>query len=52
MYETPTLELYGTFRQLTQGGGNYQVDAYGPDGNGNGGCVLSSDGSSYTCYSN
>ncbi|HEX6964408.1 MAG TPA: lasso RiPP family leader peptide-containing protein [Gemmatimonadaceae bacterium] len=48
MYETPKLERYGTFRQLTQGGGSTQVDAYGPDSSGSG-CVQN-DGS-YTCYS-
>ncbi len=31
MYETPKLERYGTFRELTEGGGNSLIDAFGPN---------------------
>lgn len=38
MYETPELECYGTFRELTKGGGMQFVDPFGPN-NGNPGCI-------------
>ncbi len=28
MYEKPTLERFGTFRELTLGGGTYQTDIF------------------------
>jgi hypothetical protein len=38
MYESPKLERYGTFRELTLGGGAVKVDFFGPDANGIG-CI-------------
>lgn len=38
MYVTPELECYGTFRELTQGGGNIATDFFGTDSSGNTGC--------------
>ena len=34
MYETPELECYGTFRELTKGGGNLITDPLGPTNSG------------------
>jgi hypothetical protein len=31
MYETPTLEQYGTFRDLTLGGGSVPSDGFTPN---------------------
>lgn len=33
MYEAPKLELYGTFRELTQGGGTIRLDGGTQDAN-------------------
>lgn len=38
MYVSPKLERYGTFRDLTLGGGNVATDIFGPNGDGIG-CV-------------
>jgi hypothetical protein len=39
MYETPELECYGTFRELTKGGGTAFTDFFGADSTGNPGCI-------------
>ncbi len=44
MYETPELECYGTFRELTKGGGTFNVDFFGPDSTGGTGCVQNPPG--------
>jgi hypothetical protein len=36
MYETPTLERYGTFRELTMGGGTFRQDGLTSDTNDDG----------------
>jgi hypothetical protein len=38
MYVSPKLERYGTFRDLTLGGGTVAVDIFGPNANGIG-CI-------------
>jgi len=50
VYEEPTLERYGTFRELTQGGGTFSVDTLnGPDSTGPDGCTATSDPSAFVC---
>jgi len=44
MYHTPELESYGTFRELTQGGGQFNVDFFGTDNAGNSGCIPNAQG--------
>lgn len=38
MYKSPKLERYGTFRELTLGGGTVAADIFGPNANGIG-CI-------------
>jgi hypothetical protein len=49
MYETPELECYGTFRELTKGGGITPTDSFGIQDNA--GCAPIQPPPGFTCLS-
>ena len=44
MYQAPTLQRFGTLRELTLGGGSFSVDMFGPTSDGNSGCTPGTGG--------